>query len=172
MSDESAAGASVSGAGARRRGIDALIATAPVFADLAPVQLERVAGCGRNQRVDAGVLLMQQGQPADRFFLIREGAVALEVSAPARGTVVIATLHAGELLGWSWLFPPYRWRVDGRTIAPTAVIAFDGKCLRDKCEADHDLGYALMKRFAAAAIDRLQDTRLQLLDVYANPRAV
>jgi hypothetical protein len=82
---------------------------------------------------------------------------------------VITTLHAGELLGWSWLFEPYRWRIDGRAVAPTLLVAFDGTCVRALCEADHELGYRLLRRLAAAAIERLQETRLQLLDVYANP---
>lgn len=101
--------------------------------------------------------------------MICAGAVALEVSSPARGAVVITTLHEDELLGWSWLYAPYRWRIDGRAVCATSLVAFDGGCVRALCEADHDLGYRLTRQLAAAAIERLQETRLQLLDVYANP---
>ncbi|HEX6388608.1 MAG TPA: cyclic nucleotide-binding domain-containing protein [Solirubrobacteraceae bacterium] len=150
------------------RALDELIADSPVFAGLAPDQLQLIAGCGRNEHVDAGVLLFREGAPADRFFLIRGGAVALEIAPPAGGALVIETLHAGDVVGWSWLFPPYRWHFDGRATAPTSLIAFDGACLRGKCDGDHELGYELMRRFAASLVERLQATRLQLLDVYGH----
>ncbi|HYM55894.1 MAG TPA: cyclic nucleotide-binding domain-containing protein [Solirubrobacteraceae bacterium] len=154
------------------RGLEELIAASPVFAGLAPAQLELIAGCGVNEHFAAGDQLFREGGPADRFFLIREGAVALEIDAPGRGALVIETLHEGEVAGWSWLFEPYRWQFDARATAPTRVVAFDGACLRGKCEADHELGYELMRRFAASLIDRLQATRLQLLDVYGHARSI
>ena len=81
---------------------------------------------------------------------------------------MIETLHAGDPVGWSWLFAPYRWQLDARALEPCELIGFDGACLRGKCEADHELGYQLMRRFAANLVDRLQATRLQLLDVYGH----
>ena len=149
------------------RTLDDLMAASPVFAGLRPEQLALIAGCGINERVAAGELLFRAGTPAERFYLIRHGAIALEVQAPGRGPLVIETLHAGDVAGWSWLFAPHRWQFDGRVVEPTAVIAFDGRCLLGKCEEDHELGYQLMKRFAGTAVERLQATRLQLLDVYA-----
>jgi CRP/FNR family transcriptional regulator, cyclic AMP receptor protein len=80
--------------------------------------------------------------------------------------LTIQTLGVGEVLGWSWLFPPYRWLFDARTIELTRAIALDGKCLRAKCDEDHHLGYEMVKRFAQVIIERLQASRLQLLDVY------
>jgi hypothetical protein len=77
-------------------------------------------------------------------------------------------LGEGEILGWSWLIPPYNWHFDARAVELTRAIALDGKCLRNKCEQDHDLGYELLKRFAHIMEQRLQATRLQLLDVYGN----
>jgi CRP/FNR family transcriptional regulator, cyclic AMP receptor protein len=148
------------------RALDELIADSPVFAGLGPAQLELIAGCARNEHVGADTLLFREGAAADRFFLIRSGAVAMEIAAPAGGALVIETLHDGDVAGWSWLFPPYRWHFDGRTTMPTSLIAFDGSCLRGKCDADHELGYQLMQRFAASLVERLQATRLQLLDVY------
>ena len=150
------------------RELDALIARARMFSDLDPGYLELIAGCARNERVGAGTLLVREGDPADRFFLIRSGTVALEVHAPGRGPLVIETLHDGDVVGWSWLFSPYRWHLDGRATEPCALVAFDGACLRGKCETDHELGYQLMTRFAATIVARLQATRLQLLDVYGN----
>ena len=153
------------------RTLEDLIAASPVFAGLERRHLELIAGCGGNERLPAGAYLFREGDPAERFFLIREGSVALEVSSPGRGALVIQTLDAGEVAGWSWLFPPFRWQFDGRVTDALRLVAFDAVCLRGKCDADHELGYQLMRRFAATAIDRLQATRLQLLDVYASPVA-
>jgi CRP-like cAMP-binding protein len=83
--------------------------------------------------------------------------------------VQLETLGPGEILGWSWLFPPYRWHFDARASEPTRAVALDGTCLRAKCEADHDLGYALVKRFLYQLHQRLERSRLQLLDVYRSP---
>ena len=151
--------------------LEDLIDASPVFAGLDRRLLELIAGCGMNERAPAGAMLFREGEPADRFFLLREGAMALEVSAPGRGALVIGTLEAGDVAGWSWLFAPYRWQFDGRVTEPARLVAFDAVCLRGKCDDDHELGYQLMRRFAATAIDRLQATRLQLLDVYASPVA-
>jgi CRP-like cAMP-binding protein len=151
--------------------IDQLIAEAPTFAGLSPEQLEFIAGCAWNERVEAGTYLLREGEPAERFYLIRRGVAALEINAPGRGPLVIQTLQDGEIVGWSWLFAPYRWAMDCRTVEDCSVVTFDGACLRGKCEADHELGYQLITRFAATIIDRLQTTRLQLLDVYGRAPA-
>lgn len=150
--------------------LDELVAQSPVFAGLEPSQFELIAGCARNEHVGADTYLLREGDHADRFFLIRQGSVALEVHAPGRGSILIETLNAGDVVGWSWLFAPYRWQLDGRAVEESSVIAFDGDCLRGKCEQDHELGYQLMKRFAANMVERLQATRLQLLDVYGDRR--
>ena len=152
------------------RTLEDLITAAPTFAGLSEEHLSLIAGCAANEHFAAGAQLFREGTPADQFFLIREGAVALEVDALARGTIVIETLHQNDVVGWSWLFEPYRWQFDARASGPTRVVAFDGACLRGKCEADHELGYQLMRRFAASLIERLQATRLQLLDVYGHGR--
>jgi CRP-like cAMP-binding protein len=151
------------------RTIEELFVDSPTFAGLPAGQLATIAGCAANQHAVAGEELFRQGRPAEHFYLIRTGAIALEVDVPGRGPITIETLHNGDIVGWSWLFAPYRWQFDGRAVGATSLIAFDGACLRGKCEADHDLGYALMGRFAASLIERLQATRLQLIDVYGHP---
>jgi CRP/FNR family transcriptional regulator, cyclic AMP receptor protein len=151
--------------------LDQLIAQAPVFAGLRLAQLELIAGCARNEHAVAGTWLLREGEPAERFFLVRRGVVALEINAPGRGPLVIETLHSGDVVGWSWLFAPYRWQLDARVVEPCELIAFDGRCLRDKSEADHELGYQLMSRFAANLVQTLQATRLQLLDIYGHDAA-
>ena len=153
------------------RTLDELIADAPVFGGLEPRHLQTIAGCAGNTHVGAGTLLLREGDSADRFYLIRQGSVALEVHAPGRQPLRIETLGPGDVLGWSWLFPPYRWQLDSRTLTDCGLVQFDGACLRGKAEADHELGYQLMRRFAANVIDRLQATRLQLLDVYGHAGA-
>ena len=90
----------------------------------------------------------------------------MELMIPQRGFATLQTVSEGEVLGWSWLLPPYRWRFGARTLQPTRALAFDGKCLRGKCEEDHDLGYELLKRFTNVVTERLEATRLQLLDLY------
>lgn len=89
---------------------------------------------------------------------------------PKRGAITIQTLSAGDVLGWSWLFPPYHTHFGARAIEPIRALSLDAKCLRNKCEEDHDLGYEFMKRFSEVVIQRLQATRLQLLDVYGENR--
>ena len=147
------------------RTIDELIGETPTFQGLEPAQLELIAGCARNVRVKAGTMLLHEGDPANEFYLIRHGSVALELDAPG-GPLVIQTLSEGEVLGWSWLFAPHRWQMDGRAIADCSLVMFDGACLRGKCDQDHELGYQLMSRFAANVMDQLQATRFQLIDVY------
>ena len=152
------------------RTVEQEIADNLLFAGLEPSQFEFIAGCARFEHVDAGTLLMREGEHADKFFLIRHGAVALELQAPT-GPLVIQTLHDGEVVGWSWLFAPYRWHMDGRVVEACSLVTFDAACLRGKAEDDHELGYQLMSRFAANLIDRLQATRFQLIDVYGRAPA-
>jgi CRP-like cAMP-binding protein len=149
-------------------GIEALLAEVPVFAGLGARELETVAGCGRNVRFDAGRQLFREGDAADTFYVVRHGSVAVETYVPARGPMMIETIESGEVIGWSWLFEPYRWHFDARALTQVRATAFDGACLRGKCNADPALGYALMSRFAQVLIERLQWTRLRLLDLYGD----
>lgn len=153
------------------RPIAQLLGETPLFAGLEPDQLELIAGCGRLAAFEAGEELFSEGRPADVFYLVRHGRIALELSAPGRGAMTISTHGPGEVVGWSWLFEPYRWHFDGRALERGSAIVFDGACLRGKAEADHDLGYELLRRFAAQMLARLQATRLQLLDVYGRADA-
>lgn len=140
-----------------------------MFEGLSVDQLDLIAGCGANVSVRGGERLFSEGDEANAFYAIRSGDVALEIAAPGRKPLVIETLHAGDVLGWSWLFEPHRVRYDARAIGTVRAIGFDGTCLRGKCEQDHDLGYELMRRFSQVVIERLQATRAQLLDVYGSP---
>jgi CRP/FNR family transcriptional regulator, cyclic AMP receptor protein len=148
--------------------IEALVKDAPVFAGLAPDDLSLLAGCASNVHFAAGDIIFREGDAANTFYLIRHGSIVLETFVPARGAMTIETLEPEEVVGWSWLFPPYRWHFDARALIDVRATAFDGACLRGKCDADPALGYELMSRFAQVVIDRLQWTRVRLLDVYGD----
>jgi len=148
--------------------IEALLLEHPFFAGLAREDVALLAGCGVNVRHDAGAYLFHEGDPADRFFVLRRGAVALEVHAPGAGAIIIETRGAGDVLGFSWLFAPHRVRFDARVVEDVSATSFDGTCLRRHCDDDPRLGYDLMKRFSSLLLERLQSTRLQLLDVYGD----
>ena len=148
--------------------LEPILANHPFFKGLKPEYLQLVTGCASNVRFEAGKYIFREGEEASQFYLIRQGKVALEIFAAQHGPITIETIEAGEVVGWSWLFPPYRWHFSGRVFEPTRAIALDGKCLRAKSEEDHDLGYELMKRVAQIMMERLQATRLRLLDVYSD----
>jgi CRP/FNR family cyclic AMP-dependent transcriptional regulator len=150
------------------RSLAELLADVPFLDGLAPDRLDLLTGCAGNVHFAAGAHLFRDGDEADTFYVIRHGSVAIETFVPARGAVTIETVGAGEVLGWSWLFAPYRWHFDARALSPVRATGFDGACLRGKCEADPALGYELMGRFAQVLIERLQWTRLRLLDVYGD----
>jgi CRP/FNR family transcriptional regulator, cyclic AMP receptor protein len=149
-------------------GLDRIVREHRFFAGLNEAFCELVCGCAKNVRFEAGQHLFHEGEPADWFYLIRHGRVALSVTVPGRGAVSFQTLGEGEVVGVSWLLPPYRWTYDAKALELTRAIAMDAACLRRKCEEDHDLGYEMMKRFVPVLIERLQATRLQILDVYGH----
>jgi CRP-like cAMP-binding protein len=151
-----------------QKDIDALLVEHSFFKDFAPSYRALIAGCGKNVQFDAGQLLVKTGEPANQFFAIRHGRASVELHSPDRGTLILQTVEAGDILGWSWLFPPYRWRFDVRAIEAVRAIGFDGECLRGKCERDPAMGYDFMKRFAQVFMERLESARLQLLDLYGN----
>ncbi|MCI0446065.1 cyclic nucleotide-binding domain-containing protein [bacterium] len=138
----------------------------PFFHGLDSRYLQLIVGCASNVRFNPGEFLFREGEEANQFYVLRPGKVALEIFVPERGPITIETVREGQILGWSWLIPPHYWHFNARAIELTRAIALDGKCLRNKCEEDHDLGYELLKRFAHIVEMRLQATRLQLLDVY------
>jgi len=148
------------------RTLEGILAEHPFFSGWESRYLQLAVGCASNVRFNAGEFVFQEGEEANTFYLIREGRVALEVVFPGRGALTIQTLEGGEMLGWSWLIPPYSWRFDARAVETTRAIALDGKCLRGKCEEDHELGYELVKQVASSLGQRLDATRMRLLDIY------
>lgn len=112
---------------------------------------------------EPGEILFKENDPANRFYLLEYGKVALETHVPRDGTMVVQTLEGGDVLGWSWLFPPFVWHFQARALEATNAIVIDGAHLLVLCEKNHELGYELMKRMAQVVIQRLQATRHQWL---------
>jgi CRP/FNR family transcriptional regulator, cyclic AMP receptor protein len=148
------------------KGLEALLAEHPFFRGMAEADLMLIAGCAANARFEAGDYLFREGAAADQFYLLRDGRVAVEVHAPGRNPIAIMSAGAGEVLGFSWLMPPYRWVFDARALQMTRALVFDGACLRNKCDADPRLGYDLLKRVTQVMTERLEAATVQLLDVY------
>ncbi len=154
------------------KSIEDLIRNHPFLQDLDKTSIALMAGCAKNVAFDQDTYIIHEGQSADQFFLIRNGAVALESYAPGRDPVVFCTLKSCDFLGVSWLAPPYRWQYDARALEPVRAIGFDADCLRKKCDANTAMGYALMKRFVPSLMQRLQAARLQMMDIYGAPPTI
>jgi CRP-like cAMP-binding protein len=148
--------------------LEPLLAEHPFLRDLDASVLALIVGCASNVRFEPGQYLFKEGQEANEFYIVRTGRVTLEIHVPDRGAVPLQTIAGGGIVGWSWVFPPYRWHSDARATELTLAIALDGACLRKKCEDTPALGYELMKRFARVLDESLQASRLQLLDVYGH----
>lgn len=146
--------------------LERILTEHPFLAGLDEKYIKLLAGCASNVVFKAGQFIFREGEEADKFYLIRNGQVHVEVFIPQKGPLIIRSRSEGEVFGWSWLVPPYRWHFDARAAEVTRALAIDGKCLRQKCEEDHDLGYELMKRFTLVIAERLEATRFQLMDVY------
>lgn len=140
----------------------------PVTRSLEPDTRQLIAGCASIKVYRAESFIFRHAATASNFYLIRHGKVALELESPGRGTVRFLTLQDGDLLGASWLIPPYRWSYNARAIDLTRVIAFDAQCLRAKCEADPPVGYEMMKCFIPILIERLNTARLQSANVFGH----
>jgi CRP/FNR family cyclic AMP-dependent transcriptional regulator len=138
----------------------------PFLSSIPLASLRRLATHVRSRTYGAGQEIFREGDPADRFFLIRHGLVLLEVDVPGADgpkRIEIETLGADAALGWSWLFSPYGWQLSATAVKRTATLVFDADMVRSVMAADPVLGYELMRRFAAVMFDRLQATRARLI---------
>ncbi|MBI3418108.1 MAG: Crp/Fnr family transcriptional regulator [Verrucomicrobia bacterium] len=148
---------------ANRAALLAAVLAHPFLRGLAPAHANTLADNAMFVSWKSGEMIFREGDPANRFYLIQNGRVALESVRRDQPPRLIQHIGAGDVLGWSWLFPPYYWHFDAQATEPTTAIFFYGTRLREQCEQDHELGYELMKRMAAVVIQRLQMTRRQLL---------
>ncbi|MET7768320.1 cyclic nucleotide-binding domain-containing protein [Nocardia sp. NPDC005366] len=139
------------------------------LAALGPDELSTLAAAGHEVSFPAGHRLIVEGRRADRCWMIREGRVLLDAQVPGRGGVVIQTLGSGDLLGWSWLVPPFQWHFGALAAEPVTAVEFDSAALADLVDADPRFGRALILMLFEALLERLQATRARLLDLYRNP---
>jgi len=131
--------------------------------------LDDLAACGTGRAVGAGTTLANEGDDATYLYVVIEGRVAIDTHTPGDGTLVLETLGRGELVGWSWLVPPHRWRFAVRAVDDTDLVEIDAAALRDRCIVDPELGFTLARHVVAGLAARLEATRLRLLDLYAPP---
>lgn len=148
--------------------IESLLPAYPFLHGLSEEHLQLMAGCATNVVFKPGEMIVREGDVANHFFGIRHGKALLEVFVPGRGAVQIQTIDEGEMVGFSWLVPPHVIRYDVRALVLTRATAFDAECLRRKCEDDKSLGYELMKRVCEVMAQRLEATRLQIVDIYGH----
>ena len=134
--------------------------------DLDEKHVNDLIACSADERFRKGEYLWRQGDLADVFYLIRDGEVSLGIAVPNKGPIHIETVAKGEVLGWSWMFPPYRWHFDARVTKPVRAFALDARCLRQKCQTDTQLHYELLIRLMPVIGDRLDATRRKLVDLY------
>ncbi len=128
--------------------------------------IDFMVSCASNVRFKEGDFLIKEGEVADHTLLIREGTASLEIYIPGPGIQRVETLGAGDILGFSWLFPPSRWNLDARALTDVRALRFDASCLRKKMEDDHDFGYELTMRLLRGITSRLDRIQLQRLDAY------
>ena len=150
-------------------GLERLLREHEFFAGMAAQDSDLIAGCAANETRKAREYVYREGERADRFYVIRHGRVGLEVHVPHRQPILVDILGAGELLGWSWLLPPYRNQFDARALELTRLISLDATCLRARMDDDPRLGYELFRRFAPIIAERLAAARRQLIDMYGHP---
>lgn len=142
-----------------------LIAEHAFFRDLAPQHIELLTEAAMLKEFKAGEVIFEEGDPANRFYILRSGEVELLSEGENGRAVSVQRIGPGDVLGWSWLFPPYYWNFEARAVTDTKAIFFYGTWLRESCERDHDFGYAMLKRMSAIIIQRLQAARKRLVEL-------
>src|SRR5579859_5291262 len=155
--------------GPQMQDLDRLIATHPFLKGLSPHHRRLLASCAMLVKFQPGEQIFREGDPANRFYLIQKGKVALESCVREQGITHVQTIGDGDVLGWSWLFTPYFWQFDARAIEPTEAVFFYATPLRTECEVDHDLGYELLRRMADVLLQRLQAVRHKLIESNPSP---
>lgn len=150
--------------------VEQLLAEHPFVSGLEPAHVKLLAQGAAEARYDENEFIFHEHEDATGFYLIVEGSVALKIHVPHLGPLPIQTITAGQALGWSWLLPPYKWHFDARAFSPVTALLLKADYLRRLFERNPELGYRVLLRVTAVLAERLQATRLQLLDVYQAAR--
>jgi CRP/FNR family transcriptional regulator, cyclic AMP receptor protein len=145
------------------------LAAHPFLHGLSRDHLAVLAGTACDVTFPARHRLFEDGGSANRFWLLQSGHVALDLHVPGQGRMKIDTIGMGELLGWSWLFPPYRWAFGAVAASPVEAFEFDARAVRARCESDPVLGYEVTRRLALVVAKRLQTTRVRLITAAGQP---
>lgn len=136
----------------------------PFLAGMNPHHLLLLTDCADVIHFKKGEIILNEGDHADCFYLLETGKVVLEATTKEHKHVLVETISAGELLGWSWMFPPYIWHFTARAAEATDALGFSGPALREYCEKVHSLGYELFKRMSAVMTHRVQSARMKMLE--------
>ena len=145
------------------------LTTHPFVRGMRPEHIARLDDAAHYVSMPAKHRIFEEGGTADRFWLIEAGQVALDLHVPGHGPVIIETLGRGDVIGWSWLFPPFEWLLGAVTMQPTQAFELNGRVVRSMCDADPVLGHEITRRLITVVVHRLQATRIRLLDVYGRP---
>jgi CRP-like cAMP-binding protein len=140
----------------------------PFFAGIDPTLVHSMISKAEERSYDVGEMLVREGRAAEEFYLVLEGKIALEIGAADHPGITVETIERGEILGWSWLVPPYRWRFDARAVKPTKVIAINAASARYALAAHPAFGYEFLMKFLPVVAERLENTRVQLLDIHGH----
>jgi len=140
----------------------------PFMQGLAPEFQAELVGCAKEAIFEKDCLIFRDGDHADQFLLVQEGRLSLELYLPHKADHSIQTIYGGELLGWAWMVPPFRWTFDVRALEASRAFSIDARCIRGKCQVDHEFGYQLHSRITEVMAKRVKALRLQLLDVYGH----
>ncbi|RLK50150.1 cyclic nucleotide-binding protein [Alkalispirillum mobile] len=149
--------------------IKQMLADQAFFEGLDDAVLDLLAGHAGEKSLDKDEVLFERGDPASHFYLLQDGRITIEVPAIEGPSLEVQNLEAGEILGWSWLIPPFRWSFQARAEAPTRLVEFDGETIREQCEKHPELGYIVLKRFASLMSERLDAARRRMMDEWNPP---
>lgn len=150
--------------------LNRLLADHEFFAGMDPRLIDKIAGIATLAEFPAGTWIARSGTDAGTLHAVIEGRAGIELTAADRAPLLVATVHPGEIIGWSWYVEPHRWHFDVVALDDLRTVAIDGALLRARCVADHELGYRIGRRLTRVLASRLEATRHQLMDVYGHAR--
>ena len=152
-----------------KQSIEDYLSTHDFFSGMEDSFLQFLSDSATELQLPAGDVLFQYGKPADKFYLLREGQVSIQVPALMGPALDIQTLGDDQILGWSWLIPPYRWNFLARALEDSELLEFDGSAILARCQEDPKFGYELFKRFATLMSERLNAARQKMMDDWNPP---
>ena len=145
------------------------LSTHAFFSGLDDAFMKFLSDSAAELKIEKGDVLFQQGERADKFYLLRKGQVSVQIPALMGPTLEIQTLGEDQMLGWSWLIPPYRWNFQARAMEDSELLQFDGSAILARCEKEPKFGYELLKRFASLMSERLDAARQKMMDEWNPP---